>query len=805
MGNLLRIYTSQPESAYSSQPYRQKAFFRKKDVALTLPVPQWQFPSDTVISSDWVDTVQKIAHLSSTQPPKRAAALLWQRGICTPEQLTAFINPEAYTPTPPSAFGLEMTRAVERVLQAQEHRETVAIWGDFDADGITSTAVLWDGLRQFFPTEQLSYFIPNRLTDSHGLSGHGLDALAAAGTSLVITCDNGSTNLVEIDHARTLGMDIIITDHHTLPAERPPVAAIINPRYFESDHPLAHLSGVAVAFKLIEALYERLTPTRPLSELSDLVAIGLIADLVQLRGDCRYLAQMGIRQLQTHLKTNTPVRPGVAQLLQLCRRTGDRPTDVSYGIGPRINAVSRIHGDAQFCVELLTSDDPDHCHRLAQQTEWANTRRKALQKDVYTQVIRQLSTVDMATAQVIVLADAQWPTGVLGIVAGQIAQDYGKPAILLTIDGDVARGSARSVNRIDLYQLVLDQAHLLTNFGGHPFAAGMTLPVENIGLFTDALNRQLRQIGTPSGPTIDVDLEVSVCELGKELFQQLSLLEPYGMGNPVPRLLIRNAWFEQTWHQKIKDPVSKRKLRFIKTHFFIKDNTSAPGFPGLWWDHYKDDLPTGRCDALVELDFNTYSLQKKPQYGGYEVRLIDVRPAAALTQAMAKSKQQVIDRRAQPPASDALTDALVIDQCPRTWQDLRPWFHQATQQQTPLVLAYDNPKTQAPVETWKQLAGIAKYLARTANSTTGAALMEKLDLGETSLQLGLRALGSLGFQSDSTESDAIMLTYSADLAAPAEKQQTALEAFLVSLQEEQFQRSYFCDMPVSVAQAMMAD
>ena len=372
---------------------------------MTTPTPHWQLLYGETISTDWVDTVQTIVKLSN--PPKRAAELLWQRGICTPEQLTAFINPDVYEPTPAAAFDAEMTQAVERILQALKCQEIVTIWGDFDADGITSTALLWDGLRQFFPTGKLNYFIPNRLTDSHGLSLPGLDALAAQGTSLVITCDNGSTNLTEIDHAHTLGMDVIITDHHTLPDERPPVVAIINPCYFEPDHPLANLSGVAVAFKLVEALYEQLNPTRPLVELTDLVAIGLIADLVQLSGDCRYLAQIGIRQLQTHLKTDTPIRPGVAQLLQLCRRTGDRPTDISFGIGPRINAVSRIHGDAQFCVELLTSEDPEHCKTLAEQTEWANTRRKALQKDVYTQVIQRLAELDMATVQLIVLADAQ--------------------------------------------------------------------------------------------------------------------------------------------------------------------------------------------------------------------------------------------------------------------------------------------------------------------------------------------------------------------------------------------------------------
>ncbi len=783
---------------------------------MTTPTPQWQLPDGETISTDWVDLVQAVTNFAS--PPKHAAQLLWQRGICTSDQLKAFIHPDAYEPTPPDAFGMEMLQAVKRILHALEREETVTIWGDFDADGITSTAVLWDGLRQFFPAGQLNYFIPNRLTDAHGLSFHGLDVLAANGTSLVITCDNGSTNMPEIDHARQLGIDIIITDHHTIPDKRPAVVAIINPRYFEADHPLANLSGVAVAYKLVEALYEQLTPSRGLHELTDLVAIGLIADLVQLSGDCRYLAQIGIRQLQTHLKTDAPIRPGVAQLLKLCRRTGDRPTDISFGIGPRINAVSRIQGDAQFCVDLLTSDDPNHCQALAEQTEWANTRRKVLQKDVYNQVSQRLSELDMATVQVIVLADAQWPTGVLGIVAGQVAQEYGKPTILLTIDGEVARGSARSVNRIDLYQLVTDQSHLLTSFGGHPFAAGMTLPVENIGLFSDALNRQLRQVGVVSGPIITVDLEVSVCELGKNLFQQLNVLEPYGMGNLVPRLLIRNAWFDNTWHQKIKDPVSKRKLRFIKTHFLLKDDTSTAGFPGLWWGHYKDDLPMGRCDLVVELDFNAYSRQKQPQYGGYEVRLIDVRAVA--TKVTATPKQQVIDRRAQSAESE-VSDAVVVTQCPTTWQELWPWFHQASQQQKPLVLAYGKPELEPPVEVWKQLVGLAKYMARTETSVTVAELMTKLKMGEVTLRAGLLALESLGFRHRQTDLDmaiesegealsslsspsaTLTLTYDVTLAATIEQQQAKLRLFLASLREEQFQQKYFSDMPVTIAQTVM--
>jgi len=276
-----------------------------------------------------------------------AGQLLWQRGIRDRQGVAGFLNPNLVQPASPFEFGQEMHWAVERLLAAQRAGGKVAIWGDFDADGITATAVLWEGLGQFFPQYlQLTYYIPNRLTESHGLNRQGIDALAQSGTQLIVTCDTGSTNLEEIEYAGELGIDIIVTDHHTLLEQRPPVVAIINPRSLPASHQMANLSGVAVAYKLVEALYLTLPhiPQQPLEDLLDLVAIGLIADLVQLTGDCRYLAQQGIKRLQQQL--SSPTRPGVQKLLQLCQRAGDRPTDISFGLGPRINAVSRIHGDS---------------------------------------------------------------------------------------------------------------------------------------------------------------------------------------------------------------------------------------------------------------------------------------------------------------------------------------------------------------------------------------------------------------------------------------------------------------------------
>ncbi|NJP12422.1 MAG: single-stranded-DNA-specific exonuclease RecJ, partial [Leptolyngbyaceae cyanobacterium RU_5_1] len=395
---------------------------------------QWQIQSGESPPAWFVQRVKQ--HMPSAA--NYAAQLLWQRGIRGAAQLAGFLNPADYQPASPFAFGQEMEWAVERLQRARTNHEIVAIWGDFDADGVTATAVLWDGLGQFFtPQKTLVYSIPNRLTESHGLSRQGIDGLHSKSVHLIVTCDTGSTNLAEIEYARGLGMDVIVTDHHTVPSDRPPVIAILNPRYLPTDHPLATLSGVAVAYKLMEALYEILpeVPQKPLEQLLDLVAIGLIADLVELKGDCRYLAQRGIEQLQKQSNPITATRPGVAKLLEFCKRSGDRPTDISFGLGPRINAVSRIQGDAHFCVELLTSQDVSLCTTLAEATELANARRKALQRDVVQHVTTRLAQLDLSTTSVIVLADQQWQPGVLGLVAGQIAQEYGRPTILLSIEG----------------------------------------------------------------------------------------------------------------------------------------------------------------------------------------------------------------------------------------------------------------------------------------------------------------------------------------------------------------------------------
>ena len=564
----------------------------------------------------------------------------------------------------------------------------------------------------------------------------------------------------------------------------------------------------------------------------DLVAVGLIADLVKLEDECRYFAQLGIQQLQNDFKQPQGARrrPGIGRLLELCQRSGYRPTDISFGLSPRINAVSRIHGDAGFCVELLTSRNLQRCQELAEETELANSRRKSLQKEVQIQVQQKLFEIDLSTTSAIgMVADPQWSVGVLGLVAGQIAQETARPTILLSTEkrgkkcfGDkcctieskyfhrkliensiknsslpLARGSARSVNSIDLYELVKEQAHLLHKFGGHPFAAGLSLQVENIPLFTAAINQKLRQNlgGVNIVPTVSADLLVKVRDLGKELFLELKLLEPCGMGNPIPKLLIQNCWFENAWHRNQED-LQGKKVQYIKTEFDMRDDSTQSPFPAIWWGHYKDELPIGRFDCIAELDFN--SVKKR-----YEIRLIAVRPCltSELTpdSGSIRYADLIIDWRnkdlnhLQKENGSSAKSLLVMQNSPTSWDDLRAWVRRSLHQQQKLVMAWSRPENTSPTETWLKLVGIAKYLSRTNQQVTRNQLLEKLDIGNSTLHLGFQALKQIGFNIQRCEHH-LQITWCSAKNKPFIGDEEAMTKFLAAVREEKFQQQYFAEV-----------
>jgi single-stranded-DNA-specific exonuclease len=682
---------------------------------------------------------------------KFAAKLLVQRGMIEPDKLAAFLSIEAYQPTSAFAFP-EMPEAIARIQHAYEQGELIAIWGDFDADGITATSVLWEGLGQFFTRgDRLVFYIPDRLKESHGLSIKGVDELRSQcemlgkNLSLIITCDTGSTSLEAINYANTLGIDVIITDHHTLPDVRPPVVAIINPRYLANEHPLFHLSGVAVAYKLMEALYETLPeiPLQPLEDLLDLVAIGLVADLVQLIGDCRYLAQKGIEVLRQKK------RLGVRLLLEQCKRVGDRPIDISFGIAPRINAVSRIWGDVRKCVELLTTSDEKVGKSLIEQTELANTQRKALQKKVFKQVQAKIDQIDLSTTGIIVLVDPQWSVGVLGLVAGQVVGEYGRPTILCTLEDGIAKGSARSLEGINLYELLKGQEHLLTSFGGHPLAGGLSFPIENLQVLVEAIDQKFwSQYGQLQSKALKIDLEVTIADLNKDLFNELRQLEPFGMGNPYPKLLVRDCRFSGVSNANIRNQKGQ-KVEYIKTEFTLSDRLGNQIY-GDWWGHYSYELPDSTCDVVIELVDNAFRRRYDARLLDFKVQspsLIPELPSLASTanKGANLANIKILDLRGSNQ-SELLPSAIICDRCPQNWHDFNTLIDRAHQDQQSLALVYPNPDNINGAIAWQTLVGIAKYLSRTGKEIKRSQLITKLGIEDQKvLQIGFEVLQQYGY------------------------------------------------------------
>jgi single-stranded-DNA-specific exonuclease len=463
-----------------------------------------------------------------------------------------------------------------------------------------------------------------------------------------------------------------------------------------------------------------------------------------------------------------------------------------------------MQGDASFCVELLTSREEKKCNDLANLTELANTRRKGLQKNVTKDVKQKLAKLDLSTTYFIVLTDAQWSLGVLGLVAGQVAQEYGRPTLLLTTENSeesmIARGSARSVNNIDLYELVKSQEHLLERFGGHPYAAGLSIPIDNIDIFTEALNHKLRQkiddIALLQPTPIKADLTVTVAELGQTLFQELKLLEPCGMGNPTPKLLIKNCYFRNVNNKNIED-IGRGKISYIKTNFQIVDDSNQSGFPGCWWGHYRDEIPLGRCDAIVELDFNTHEKN-------YEVRLIAVRPnSEEYSQGTITPKEIILDLRDRMKEEDRdrVSSSYLISECPTSWEDLQYEFYRGSQRGKTIAIAYSLPSEKSPEETWQKLMGIAKYLRGREKSVTREKLQEKLGVSDITLEIGLECLKLIGFDI-TAQGEELLIADGEMRVSLSEGISHSMEKFCDAIREENFRHRYFCQVPLSTIETI---
>ena len=477
------------------------------------------------------------AELERAGLPPLCAAVLCARGVDTAPAASAFLAHGPDLLHDPFLLR-DMEKAVERISRAIREQEAVAVYGDYDVDGITATCLLTQFLRTL--GGQVVSYIPDRTEEGYGLNNHAIDALARQGVTLIVTVDCGITAAQEVEYARALGVDVVITDHHQCKEVLPQAVAVVDPRRPDCSYPFPDLAGVGVALKLALALTAPAQRPQVLLDYGELAAIGTVADVMLLQGENRALVHLGLERLADCS------RPGLQALLREagCPR-GQVPTTVTigYGLAPRINAAGRME-QAGTALELLLTQDPQRGQELAQELCQLNRLRQAIELEIFQHCDQLLTHTPALSAPVIVLAGEGWHQGVIGIVASRLAEKYACPAFMISLDGDKGKGSCRSFGGFNLFGALERCAPLLDSYGGHELAAGFSIRRDNIPAFRAALCQLVEEFAghQPMESSLDVDCEIPHCSLlSTQDVESLSLLEPFGSGNPKPVFLLRSV------------------------------------------------------------------------------------------------------------------------------------------------------------------------------------------------------------------------------------------------------------------------
>lgn len=456
--------------------------------------------------------------------------LLLERGIRTADEAKNFFRPQLADLHDPFLMR-DMEKAVERLNVALGRKERILVYGDYDVDGTTAVALVYKFLQQFY--SNIDYYIPDRYNEGYGVSTKGVDYAAATGVQLVIVLDCGIKAVEEIAYAREKGIDFIICDHHVPDEELPPAVAILNPKRKDSTYPYEHLSGCGVGFKFMQAFaISNNIELHQLTQLLDLVAVSIASDIVPILGENRILAYHGLRQL------NSNPSVGLKAIIDVCGLT-DREinmSDIVFKIGPRINASGRIQNGKE-AVDLLIEKDFKMALAKSTLINQYNETRKDLDKSMTEEANRIVERVaDLSERRSIVLFNEDWHKGVIGIVASRLTEIYYRPAVVLTRTDNLATGSARSVSGFDVYKAIEHCRDLLENFGGHTYAAGLSMKVENVPEFTRRFEEYVTNHILPeqTSATIDIDAQLDFRDITPKFFFDLKKFNPFGPDNHKP-------------------------------------------------------------------------------------------------------------------------------------------------------------------------------------------------------------------------------------------------------------------------------
>jgi single-stranded-DNA-specific exonuclease len=547
-------------------------------------------------------------------PPLLAQCLL-NRGLSEPALITNFLQPRLKDLADPFLLP-NMAAAVERLFQARQRHEPLVIFGDYDVDGVTSTALLIEFFRALGWTAH--YYLPHRMDEGYGLSQDGVEnCLRKFPVPLLLAVDCGSTTVDSIAWLRQRGVDVIVLDHHQISSPPPPATALVNPQLGASPAPpFTELCSVGLAFKLAHALLKRARELElpgaanfDLRPLLDLVALGTIADIVPLIGENRPLVAIGLQRLAT------TQRPGLAALKRVAQCPALPGTyEVSYQLAPRLNAAGRLE-TAEEALRLLLAPDLAKALPIAQALDAHNRERQTIERRIADQAIRLLrAKFNPATDCVIVEGDASWHIGVVGIVASRVLQQFYRPTIILGGDGADFRGSGRSIAGFDLAAALRQCEDLLLRHGGHAMAAGVTLSAVNVDAFRTRLNDLARRALTPEQfqAPLRLDAEVRLPEVTLECLALLDQLKPTGQSNPAVQLFARNLSLQRP----------PQRMGAEKQHLKLWITDGVATHEAVWWGAGSEALPAGRFDLAFAPQVNDYNGRRNVQ-----LKVLDWRPA----------------------------------------------------------------------------------------------------------------------------------------------------------------------------------
>jgi single-stranded-DNA-specific exonuclease len=746
----------------------------------------WYIYDQDDMAEDFLSLIQTITQQTNCH---YLARLLWNRGIREIQALEDLLGSNNYQSISYLELGEEVNLALERIAQARFTGEKVAIWGNWQVVSIMTTCVLKEGLEQFFGAEnQLIYHFPDRQLSYFGLNYESIDRLIEEGINLIITANLGSDNLEEINYAHSKGLDIIIIDRPCFSCQRPSVVAWLN------SHDLAYpnLPVIAIVYKLLEGLATQYPETfsQPISNVLDLVALGLLADKVNLQTEGCYLAKEGIKLIKQKKRHN------ITKIAENCFQIGDRALDISYGLINRIKAITSIYTEISFILKLFTCSDIYLINRLVNQAEKAYLNYLDLVQKMLNQARQKIKSLDLSNTSIIFLEHYSWHSGLFPFLAEILIPEFGKPLILISNQSNNSSFAyIYSLPELDLSPAIIKCHHLLDQFIITTDHINLILPTENMALFQEILAQQIRYDINPLKLKYQqhIDLLLNLNELKESLYQELKLLEPYNsFDNPFPKLLITNCQLKNINYVNLKNQTKNLYTNYKKIYFDISDRDSSAYFSGIWWTHSPQEInDKDSYDLLGELEYNT-------ERDIYYLRLLDLKKSSSENYIYPQQKlsNNIIDYRYQKIDLDIQSEQTnIIKKCPSKWQQITLPYQKAINKQEKLILAYNHNEQKSIEQKWLEFLGLIKYLLATHQIITLESLSEKINITLLSLQKIVRYLHLLNIEY--TFQDNLIILNSTNNHFSPENYQLFYEQFVQIIKQENLYKQYFYQVSVN--------